>query len=165
MGVKGFRFSLANLVRRSRMATPRRRWLQVSLRTAFVVLTVFAIGLGVLMNRAREQRMLVEKIESIGGVVHFAPIRIDDPQGSLPLLVKAKIKLYQVLGYDYFAEIEAVFFQRDPLPTDAEVLEVVHDLTRLRGLTSVVLPASVSQDTWNKVEAALPNCMVGRVVK
>ena len=147
------------------MANRRRKWFQFSLRTAFVVLTAFAIWLGVLMNRAREQRMEDNKIEAIGGDIVLAPIRIDDPQGRFPLQVKAKLKLAPVLGYDYFAEVEGGFFERDPLPTDPELLELVPDLKRLHGLTNVTLPASASADTWSKVEAALPHCRVGVAIK
>ena len=144
---------------------PTRRWFQYSLRSFLVLLTVLAVWPGIVVHRAREQRMLVERIESMGGDVVFAPIRIDDPQGRFPLQVKARLKLAPMVGYDYFAEIEGVRFERAPLPTDSEVLEVVPDLKRLRGLTHVTLPASVSLETWNTVEAALPKCTVGVAVQ
>jgi hypothetical protein len=46
---------------------PRRRYLTFSLRTLFVLTTAFAIWLGVVVNRAREQREAIKAIEALGG--------------------------------------------------------------------------------------------------
>ena len=51
--------------------TRTRRWLQYSLRSFLVVLTAFAIWLGVAVNRAREQREAVKAIEALGGTVTY----------------------------------------------------------------------------------------------
>lgn len=48
-----------------------RRYLTFSLRTLFVLVTAFAVWLGVIVNRAREQREAVEAIEAAGGWIGF----------------------------------------------------------------------------------------------
>src|SRR6185437_11305871 len=48
-----------------------RRYLTFSLRTLFVLTTVFAVWLGVVVNRAREQREAVKAIEALGGTVAY----------------------------------------------------------------------------------------------
>jgi len=50
---------------------PRRRWLQFSLRTLFVVVTVFCVWMGITANRARDQRLAVEAIEALGGTIRY----------------------------------------------------------------------------------------------
>ncbi len=52
------------------MATCR-RWLQFSLRTFLIVLTVGCLWLGSKVERARKQREAVEAIEAVGGVVQY----------------------------------------------------------------------------------------------
>ena len=54
----------------SRM-TFRRRWFQFSLRGLLVLLTVFAIGLGWKVERARKQYRAIEAIEKVGGAVLY----------------------------------------------------------------------------------------------
>lgn len=49
----------------------RRRWLQFRLRTLLVAITVLAIPLGVIVERAERQRRAVERIESLGGTVWY----------------------------------------------------------------------------------------------
>jgi hypothetical protein len=52
------------------MAT-RCRWLQFSLRTAFVVLTAFALGLGSTVERARNRGRAIDAIMEAGGSVQY----------------------------------------------------------------------------------------------
>lgn len=49
----------------------RRRWFQYSLRSFLVVVTALAVWLGVVVNRAREQREAVKAIEALGGSVMY----------------------------------------------------------------------------------------------
>ncbi|HUY89571.1 MAG TPA: hypothetical protein VMV10_12625 [Pirellulales bacterium] len=49
----------------------RRRWLQFSLRGLLALLTVFAIWLGFIVNRIREQREALETIEAMGADVRY----------------------------------------------------------------------------------------------
>ena len=50
---------------------PRPRWLQFSLRTLFVVVTVFCIWMGFTAKRARDQRLAVEVLLELGGTVAY----------------------------------------------------------------------------------------------
>ena len=50
---------------------PRRRWLQYSLRTFFVLLTVLCVWLGWLTYKANEQRKAVEWVREMGGTVFY----------------------------------------------------------------------------------------------
>lgn len=49
----------------------RRRWLQFSLRTLFVVMTIVAVWLGMIMHKARKLRQSVDAITAAGGAVYF----------------------------------------------------------------------------------------------
>jgi len=56
--------------------TPRRRWLQFSLRTMMVLMVVFGAGfgwLGMMVKRARAQRDAAKAIEELGGHVQWNP--------------------------------------------------------------------------------------------
>ena len=50
---------------------PRRRYLQVSLRTLFILMTIFAVWFGWAMHRAREQKKAVEWVREMGGTVQY----------------------------------------------------------------------------------------------
>jgi len=52
-------------------AKPRHRWFQFSLRSLFVVMTLFALLLGYTTHRARQQREAVEAITALGGTVIY----------------------------------------------------------------------------------------------
>jgi len=49
----------------------KRRWLQFSLRTLFIVVTVFCVWMGITAKQARDQRLAVEAILKLGGYVVF----------------------------------------------------------------------------------------------
>ena len=53
-------------------APRKRRWLRFSLRSLLVAITLFAIVLGVEMNRVRKQRLIVAEVERSGGSVGYA---------------------------------------------------------------------------------------------
>ena len=46
---------------------PRRRWLQISLRTLLILVTLLSIGLGWVVNRGERQRRAVAALEEMGG--------------------------------------------------------------------------------------------------
>ena len=50
---------------------PKRRRLRVSLRTFLILLTVGCVWLGWLVNRANQQRQVVEWVTELGGGVHY----------------------------------------------------------------------------------------------
>lgn len=49
----------------------RRRWLQFSLRSLLVLVTLLALGLGWFVRRVEPQRRAVAKVQSLGGSCHF----------------------------------------------------------------------------------------------
>ena len=51
---------------------PRRRWLQYSLRTLIAVMTLVALGMGYLADRARRQERAVARVKELGGLLAFA---------------------------------------------------------------------------------------------
>ena len=57
----------------------KRRWLRFSLRTFFVLLTVFCVWFGWHVERARQQRKAVEWVVEMGGRVLYDYQRGDDP--------------------------------------------------------------------------------------
>jgi hypothetical protein len=52
-------------------AAPKRRWFQFSLRTLFVVVTVFAIWLGWQLKTVRDRKVLADWIAENGGRVFY----------------------------------------------------------------------------------------------
>ena len=105
----------------------RRRWWQYSLRTLFVLLTVFGVWLAWVVHRASEQRKAVEWVENMGGVVRYdyefddEGHLIDDGKSPGPKW------LVELVGVDYFQEVIGV-----DLPYTQ-----VNDLTPLVGLKSL----------------------------
>lgn len=80
---------------------PRRRIFRYSLRTLFVVVTVFCVWLGVIAKQAREQRLAVEAIEAMGGAVWFEhKWTKSDPPGPE--------WLRQLIGDEYFFSVQLV---------------------------------------------------------
>jgi hypothetical protein len=166
----------ANLFWRSRTAT-RRRWLQFSLRGLLALLTVFAIWLGVIVNRAREQREAVKAIEATGGIVqydwqvnlerasmiegfeHYKVFRKYGSPGG-PAWLRRRI------GNDYFQNVVTVELYWDPSkpwdlnePTFPEFISHLRNLPALRLLTirdDTGASGTMRTDLMN----ALPNCEV-----
>ncbi|MCH7727821.1 MAG: leucine-rich repeat domain-containing protein [Planctomycetes bacterium] len=106
---------------------PRRRWLQYSLRTFFVLLTVFGVWLGVVVHRANAQRKVVEWVREMGGSVHYDYEYHADGQLIGDAKPPSPTWLVQLLGVDYFQGVSLVDFENQP----------VSDLTPLAGLTSL----------------------------
>ena len=108
---------------------PRRRWLQYSLRTFFVLLTVFCVWLGWMSYEAREQRKAVQWVQEIGGTVFYdyeyyyqrgGDDLVDHYEPTAPRWLR------DILGDDYFQKVSGVYF------ADTQV----SDLTPLAKLTS-----------------------------
>ena len=61
---------------------PKRRWLQFSLRTLMVVVTVFCIWMGITAKRARLQKQAVEAVLEAGGrIIYEHQETNSDPPG------------------------------------------------------------------------------------
>lgn len=146
---------------------PTRRRFQYSLRTFLVLLTALAVWLGVAVNRAREQREAVEVIKSLGGSLLYdrqfhpgvvmyrgrpvAPTNVDD-------MPDAPAWIRQLVGDEFFEKVVAVSFLRNPEIPEDDILESIPCLQRLRVLSAITLPYSVSRRTENELKAALPKC-------
>jgi hypothetical protein len=109
------------------MTTPKskRRFLQFSLRSFFIVTTVVAIWFGWKMNEAREQKEAVEWIREMGGRVGYEYQReqsyLDDPVPPGPNWLR------DLLGIDFMDDVDSVWLGGSEL----------NDLTPLAGLKSV----------------------------
>jgi hypothetical protein len=128
------------------MAT-RRRWLQFSLRGLIALLTVFAIWLGVVVNRAREQREAVKAIESLGGVVLY--------DWQIEFYYTDRFNERPLLGDDFFHDAEFV-----QLLPESDVYKAIPYLKRLRGLRKLVVHPSLPAKAESELTAALPSCKV-----
>ncbi len=93
---------------------PRRRWWQYSLRTFFVLLTVFCVWFGWQVRRAAQQRHAVEAIH--GSVIYDAPYG-----GGLH---------EQLLGFDFFHDVVRVDIY-DPRSNDLTPLAQLSGLKTL----------------------------------
>src|SRR4051794_14492552 len=96
---------------------PRRRWLQFSLRTLLIVISLFAGWLAVQVNRAHRSQAAIAAIRQFGGQVQY-----DYETGADGLPVKNALPpgpawLRNLIGVEYFANVKAVEFRRDA--TDA----------------------------------------------
>ena len=144
-----------------------RRWLQFSLRTFFLGLTLVAVWLGSVANHAHQQRDAVNAIEATGGgVVYQWQLRW---AGKPPVPGSFSVPVYtgkpngpawlrRIIGDDYFQDVELVVLSARPPHTEAEMLKTVPRLQRLRGLKQIGFATPVSVTTLNQLKAALPNC-------
>jgi len=96
---------------------PRRRFFRYSLRTLFVVVTVFCVWMGITAKRARDQKLAVQAVEALGGTVRFehqdgfvnfeggilSPHGSDGPGPEW---------LRQLIGEEYFFCVDEVHFIR-----------------------------------------------------
>jgi hypothetical protein len=94
---------------------PKRRWYQYSLRTLFLLMTLFALWLGVNIHRARQQKEAVEAIVKAGGGVQYdSGARVVphgyDGSGPAPSWL-APPWLRRQLGDDFFDDVTGVYFK------------------------------------------------------
>jgi hypothetical protein len=153
------------------MSTPsnRRRYLTFSLRTLFVLLTAFAVWLGVVVNRVREQREAVAAIHALGGTVSYdwQPRLGKTQSGVAGLYVRPPARkrragpawLRRLIGDDFFQEVVAVGLHSSTAP-EAEILQLTPHLRRLRRLDAITVSALASEETQDKLRTSLPDCEV-----
>jgi len=111
---------------------PKRRWLQFSLRTLFVVVTVFCVWMGIIAKQARDQKQAVEMIRDMGGMVLYQ-YQVDQFQSSRVILVTDKTTdlpfprppgpewLRRIVGDEYFFTVASIYLD-GPHFTDASLL-------------------------------------------
>lgn len=132
---------------------PRRRYLTFSLRTLFILLTAFAVWLGVIAERAREQREAVKEIEASGGYVIYD---WQAPSGGAKQPA-GPAWLRRTVGDDFFQEARKAGFDYSRWPSPPDILNAIRHLKRLRKLDAVIIPYGTSAATLEELKAALPN--------
>lgn len=141
------------------MTIPRRCF-QYSLRSFLVVLTAFAIWLGVIVNRAREQRETVKIIEAMGGELYYdwQSAGLDAVGNPIDLEPCGPAWLRRIVGNELFQTVDTVTFPYMPDSKQADILRMIPRLQRLRSLKRILVIGANSQDTIDKLTVALPNC-------
>ena len=140
-----------------------RRYLTFSLRTLFVLTTALAVWLGVVVNRAREQREAVKAIEQCGGHVTY-DWQFHDLKNwpHLPVLrPPGPAWLRRLIGDDFFQNVVEIEYSPHFPPEGSQDIDLIPHFQKLRRLKKVIAVPSNSQDLKNQLEAALPNCVVG----
>ena len=84
------------------LLTPKPQWARFSLRTIFGIITVIAISLGVIVNRARRQQEIVRAIAEWGGNVGYDGEQPNDHRSPW------RDWLCKTLGKDYGAKVVSV---------------------------------------------------------
>ena len=142
----------------------RRRWCQNSLRSFLVLLTFVAVWLGVVTNRAREQREAVKAIEALGATVMYDwQIELLRPtnRSSAHPAPHGPAWLRWFVGDDYFQHAQLASFSGpdpgQPFPPEADILKSIPHLKRLYGLNEIVVSDKTSAATLEKLKAAFPN--------
>lgn len=109
------------------LATPRRRWLQFSLRGFLILVTTFSVWFGLHLRSARRQQAAVAAIQSTGRIDYDFEVRAttdSQPQSPVPTW------LLDTVGVDFFHEVEGAVLS-DATP---DVVRQLRMLPRLRRL-------------------------------
>jgi len=142
--------------------SPSRRWFQYSLRSFLVVLTALAVWLGVIVNRARDQREAAEAIGALGGSVSYdyqlSPnLQLQfNPDGTFTLNESkaGPAWLQRLIGDDYFQNVERVCVP------ERKVLESIPHLKMLRHLKNLDVTEGLSSEMEHRLRSTLPHCEI-----
>ena len=128
----------------------RRRYLTFSLRTLFVLLTALAVWLGVVVNRAHQEREAVKAIQAISGkciyyweLEQYFDLVKKSPGGST--------WLRRTIGDDFFDDVAVVYFA-----SERDCIEGIPHLQRLRRLKFVTVYSQTPRETQNRLTAMSP---------
>ena len=141
---------------------PSRRWFQYSLRSFLVLLAALAVWLGIVVNRAREQREAVKAIEAKHGTVYYDwELMTKMPQGwVMNPACKAPggpiPPLHISVDRDFFQEAKVIQFTTNT--PEADVLKLIPALQRLRVVDQVGIAYPLTKKARHILEAALPDC-------
>jgi hypothetical protein len=109
-------------------------WLRFSLKTIFVLVTLYCIWLTIITLRAHEQHRAVKRIQELHGAVAFAfELNADgswreNPHPFVPAWIR------NTLGEDYFRRIAIINFDEGSDPTNDD-LRVLENLAEVQQLT------------------------------
>lgn len=119
----------------------RHRWLQFSLGTFLLAVTVLCVWLGIVANRATTQQQAIEDIERLGGSVEYGwqyEAGLDQSKATPP----APSWLRDSLGDDYFDTIAAVWFDPERTALCDSDLKVLCQLPDVRLIWIAFQPIS-----------------------
>ncbi len=137
---------------------PTRRWFQYSLRSFLVLLTAPAVRLGVIVNRAHEQRKAVKAIEALGGtVVYDWELSSSSPIDFDPDATPPGPAWLRRLGGDEFVQDVRVVHLAGP---EASALSAIPHLQRLRTLRILWPNFELTAETRAKFQGSLPGCEI-----
>jgi hypothetical protein len=108
---------------------PKRRWLQFSLRTFVIVISLLAAWLGYISFRAREQREVVARVTELGGKFEYDYQTGKNPQKTPP----GWPWLRRLVGDEYFQDVAVVHLD-DTKVSDAD-LRLICKLRRAKKLS------------------------------
>jgi hypothetical protein len=136
-------------------ATPQRRWLQFSLKLLLIAVTALCVWLGVLANRAANQRRAAEALTRAGGKVYYDYQRIPgtfDPDAPLPI----SPWLGRILGEDLFRSV--VHVSLESVSDTDECLKWLPNLPTLEELMVDTSPMDLAEghyQGWVRQDLAL----------
>lgn len=96
----------------------RRRWLQFSLSSLFLLVTALCVWLGIVVNQARKQREAVAAIEAAEGAVYYDWEEGHDPFGDEVAAPPGLSWLRRLVGDEYFQSIYSVNLQNAKISDD-----------------------------------------------
>jgi internalin A len=105
---------------------PKRRRLRFSLRGVLVAIAVIAVLIWIPIQRAKNQKLAVEKIRELGGVVKYDFVKFGGSQPPAPLW------LHRLLGDDFFYNVWDVSFDNSKI--NDEDLNCLRDFPQLENL-------------------------------
>jgi hypothetical protein len=135
-----------------------RRHLTFSLRTLFILLTASAVWLGVVVNRARQQREAIKAIEALGGTVVYdwelsSPSPADfDPDATPP----GPDWLRRLVGDEFFQDLGVVHLAGP----QASALSAIPHLQRLRTPRILWPNFELTAETRAMLQESLPGCEI-----
>ncbi len=146
--------------RHSSALKPTHRWLQFSLRTLLVLIAVFAVLVGVIVNQARRQQRAVAAIQALGGWVHY-DYQLDST-GRTKSNAKSWVPewLLAHLEVDLFhdvVEVNMVYNEDGPKRLDNNLVgdEALEHLPALPGIKYLLLHSTQASDEGLRYVARL----------